>query len=439
MREGEQFRALRWLLLLWMGLVSLWGILSIDTGQGMFWVNASHTTCMKPIIYLTTGDIFQKKDFLLLMGIHGVLLWAGLAGRIPRRLYWLYFPGQGALVLVTSLVAHQVNVAFNLYLALTLGSVVMLRKIPAVIGVASGYALLVVLCMLLTFTPWYHGKSSVPELNLNTFVLNMWSTSDYMALILFVAGYLMLYTQQSRSHTQLANAHSQLASAHDQLKRFARRIEELSRIAERQRLARDLHDTLAQGIAGIMMQIQVAHSHLGSRGYERAQQILQLALKTSREILTSARQAIDDLRASFPSAADFIAAIHEEIQRFTLTTGVTCTTEGLELLSMLPGASREHVLRMVSEALNNIALHAQATHVWIAGERQEGRYLFQVRDDGRGFVPAEVEIQDGHYGLLGLRERARLIGGTFEIRSAPERGTLLRFCVPVREEERNKG
>ncbi|HET8842067.1 MAG TPA: sensor histidine kinase [Ktedonobacteraceae bacterium] len=438
MNEFEHFRLLRWLLLLWVGLVSFWGIVGISSSAGTVWSVAPSVTCIKPIIHLTAPDLLQKGAFLLLMGAHGALLWLGLSGLIPRRLYWLYFPVQGILVLVASVLLHQVNVAFNLYLALTLGSIVMLQHVRAVIGVASGYLLLILFLGLLSFTPWYNWKSPVPGLSPITLLLNIWNTSDYMALLLFIVGYLMLYTQQARSHTELANTHQQLASAHDQLKHFARRTEELSRLTERQRLARDLHDTLAQGIVGIMMQIQVAHSQLGQRSYERAQQVMWQALKTSHEILTSARRAIDDLRAPFSSNEDFVKAFEEEIQRFATTTGILCATEGLDFLSLLPGTFHEHILRIVSEALNNIARHAEATHIWITGEPQKGLFLLQIRDDGRGFVPEAVEVQNGHYGLLGLRERARLLGGTFELESVPGQGTRLRFFVPSLEEIRSE-
>ncbi|GHO54466.1 sensor histidine kinase [Ktedonobacter robiniae] len=436
MNDTEHFRMLRWLLLLWVGLVAIWGLLGVSAAQSTFWGGTSLTVCQKPVIQLMTHDLSQNSVFLLLIGIHALLLWRGVSGGITRRLYWLYFPLQGALVLGASLVVHQVNIMLNLYLALTLGAIIMLRQARIVIGVAGSYILLILLYAALNLTPWYHVKSSWPLMSQTAIWINLWNTSDYMALILFVAGYLMLYVQQTRIHAQLMEAHDQLAAAHSQLKVSTRRIEDLSRIAERQRLARELHDTLAQGIAGVMMQIQVAHSHLGMRRYERAQQVMQQAIQISREMLANARRAIDDLRTTLLASDDLMRALQEEMSRFMSKTGITCTANALELLACLPASAREHILRIVSEALNNVERHARASHVWIECEQRNALLTIEVRDDGEGFDPAGVQIHAGHYGLLGLRERARLIDGTIEIVSSPGQGTRLRFRLPgIKQEE----
>ena len=88
------------------------------------------------------------------------------------------------------------------------------------------------------------------------------------------------------------------------------------------------------------------------------------------------------------------------------------------------------MLRVVREGLTNIARHAQAHHVWIRTREGQDRLEIEVGDDGVGFDLATAEGQSGHYGLLGLRERARLLGGAVEMRSMPGRGAVLSFSLP---------
>jgi NarL family two-component system sensor histidine kinase YdfH len=98
---------------------------------------------------------------------------------------------------------------------------------------------------------------------------------------------------------------------------------------------------------------------------------------------------------------------------------------------MIAPAFHEHVLRVVSESLGNIARHAQAHQVWVRTFQQESMLTIEIRDDGIGFDLSHEATRAGHYGLLGLRERARLAGGRLEIESASGRGTTMRFTLPT--------
>jgi NarL family two-component system sensor histidine kinase YdfH len=89
-----------------------------------------------------------------------------------------------------------------------------------------------------------------------------------------------------------------------------------------------------------------------------------------------------------------------------------------------------HILRVVTEGLTNIARHARAHHVWIRAIAGEQRLEIEVADDGVGFDPETATPSIGHYGLIGLHERARLIGGQFAIISSPGKGTTLKVGVP---------
>jgi NarL family two-component system sensor histidine kinase YdfH len=90
---------------------------------------------------------------------------------------------------------------------------------------------------------------------------------------------------------------------------------------------------------------------------------------------------------------------------------------------------------MVVESLTNVTRHARASQVWVQARNEAGKIKIELRDDGVGFEPTHVETLTGHYGLLGLEERARLCGGTLVIQSARGAGTTIRLCLPVELEE----
>ena len=121
-------------------------------------------------------------------------------------------------------------------------------------------------------------------------------------------------------------------------------------------------------------------------------------------------------------------AISSEVNRFTTATGIPCA---LEMPPELNVSERngEHALRCVSEGLANVARHAWATQVWVSLGEENGHLLIKIRDNGRGF-DAEDSIEDGHYGLLGLRERARLANGELTVDSQPGAGTTLCMTIP---------
>jgi NarL family two-component system sensor histidine kinase YdfH len=149
------------------------------------------------------------------------------------------------------------------------------------------------------------------------------------------------------------------------------RVQDLTLANERQRMARELHDTLAQGLAGLILQLEAASTHLANGRNDRAQTILQQAMTRARATLADARRAIDDLRAGQTPAHDLEAALREQVAHFTDATGIPCALD-VSLESELPDAAREHVLRAITEGLTNIARHAQAQHAWVNVRNMNG-------------------------------------------------------------------
>jgi NarL family two-component system sensor histidine kinase YdfH len=209
-------------------------------------------------------------------------------------------------------------------------------------------------------------------------------------------------------------------------------VEDLTLAAERQRLARELHDTLAQGLAGLILQLEAVDSHLARGGVERAQAIVRQAMTRARLTLADARRAISDLRAEDALPADLDQAIRDEVERFTAATGLPCDLD-LQPLPALPERLREQAFRTVTEGLTNIAHHARAQRVTVQVASRDGALEVKVWDDGVGFDPLAVSEQVGHYGLVGLRERARLAGGSLTVTSTPGQGTTIGLRLPLAE------
>jgi NarL family two-component system sensor histidine kinase YdfH len=422
---------LRWFLLLWVCLAYIWGCLALANINPKAWDQPENVQSVLPQL---SSNLQVISTFTGLILLYGALLWLGLSEKIAQQFYWLYFPGQAVLVLVIGFVAQQENVVLSLYLALTLAAIGMLKRTGPVTLIASGSLVLFVISSLWSIWP--------QQQHWNVILGILWLRTDYPAIILFGVGYIVLYIQQTRSHAQLEAAHTELASthtrlelAHAQLMASAEQIETLTRAAERQRLARELHDTLAQGLAGVVMQIQAANSQLTQEHYPLAQEIMQQTVVAARQTLASARSAIDDLRATTLYPENLPESIEEEVRRFTATTGISCETSGLALLAKLPAPLGEQALRAISEGLTNVAKHARATHVWVGVKEENGICTIEVQDDGIGFDPAVIATQAGHYGLIGLEERARLVEGCFAIVSAPGTGTTVRLAIPALQNE----
>jgi NarL family two-component system sensor histidine kinase YdfH len=427
MKVEHSSQPLRWFLLLWVGLVYLMALSSVLE------VNPKGACLIIPCagLALPTAWILMLTLFTAVLLLYGGLLWLGLAGTIPPRLYWLYFLFQGGLVFALGLVIQQQGVVLSLALALTLGAISMLKRVREMALVVGGALLLILLSGLV--------RSGAPVLDdwralSTTLVALFWTKTDYIALLLFVVGYLVVYVQHTRAHATLAAAHHELEVAHRQLQASAEQIEALTMLTERQRLARELHDTLAQGLAGVVMQLQVADAYQREQRHDRAQTIVQQALGRAQTALQEARQAIDDLRSTPPKHADLVQSIREEMDHFTAATGIPCEIN-LAGLGAIPRPLEEQVRRMIVEGLANVARHARARQVWVQARSEAGKVEIELRDDGVGFEPTRVEALPGHYGILGLEERARLCGGTLVIQSAPGAGTIIRLCLPVEPEE----
>lgn len=212
--------------------------------------------------------------------------------------------------------------------------------------------------------------------------------------------------------------------------RLADESTQLARSEERARIAREIHDTLAQGLTAITLHLEGALNQL-EHDPERARERLERALDMSRHSLEDARRSVLSLRTS-PLTKPLPESLHGLARGFTSETGVRVhvrTSDGIALST----EQEADLFRIAQEALNNVRRHAHAREVEIELRRTADRVRLSIRDDGRGFDPAAVAA--GRHGILGMKERAKLQHGRLRIRSVLGDGSSISVSVPAHPED----
>ena len=202
-----------------------------------------------------------------------------------------------------------------------------------------------------------------------------------------------------------------------------------AREQEKSRIARELHDELGQALTALKIDIGWLRERIaGETGEVREKLAAMQGLLDAT--VAAARRISSDLRPLMLDDLGLAAATDWLVQSFSQRTGIACSLEAEEPDLDLQDPYATAVFRVLQESLTNIAKHAGATKVSVRVERRDDRIALEVRDNGRGFSTAEP-AKPGSYGLLGLRERASLLGGEVSIDSVPGRGTTMRLTLPL--------
>jgi PAS domain S-box-containing protein len=231
-------------------------------------------------------------------------------------------------------------------------------------------------------------------------------------------GAVMDVTERKRAERALRRARERTLEA-----RFAAVLD------ERTRLARDIHDTLLQGFTGIALKLVAAIS----RVTEPVESVVALRdlVRLAQETLTDARRAVWDLRAPALAAGDFPAALRAAAEDCVRGTTLELEHEVGGLPRPVDPDVEAVLLRVAQEAITNVVKHADAHRVRVRLSFEARRVRLSVIDDGRGFVVAsDFQVYGGHWGLLGMRERASQVHGKLFLRSSPGQGTELVLRVP---------
>jgi signal transduction histidine kinase len=202
-------------------------------------------------------------------------------------------------------------------------------------------------------------------------------------------------------------------------------------LEERARIARELHDTLAQSFVGISSQLDALNVWL-SRDPQKARAFLDLARGMTRHSLNEARRTVMDLRVSALEGQDLASALESETLRWTAGSNVVVHLDVSKDARRLSHEVEQHLLRIAQEAVTNALKHASAARLWVLLKVDARKIRLRVTDDGRGCENPDVSsAAGGHFGLIGMRERAQSIGGDFSFQSQPQAGTSIEVTVPL--------
>lgn len=229
---------------------------------------------------------------------------------------------------------------------------------------------------------------------------------------------------------QLSHSFNAMA---ERLQEHERRMQSLAVVEERERLAREMHDGLAQSLGYLLLKVRSAAELMGSPSSPRAAAALAEAEKITAEAFREVRQSIFGLRTMVTRSLGLVPTLAEYLHDFSQQSGVAVDLRlGDEGRFRLSPDQEVQLIRIIQEALANVWKHAEARHASVSLEATPEGLEVTIADDGCGFDPAEVRARGrGCFGLQTMEERAAAVGGALRVESAPGKGTRVVARFPV--------
>jgi signal transduction histidine kinase len=230
--------------------------------------------------------------------------------------------------------------------------------------------------------------------------------------------------------SEIKRAEQALRASSEQFRNLAARLLSV-REEERARISREVHDELGQSLTAVKMDLAWLAGRLprgNAHMLKRIRSTGQLAdsiMQSIRRISTELRPAVLDLGLA--------AAVEWQVQEFQARSGVSCKVR-LLIREVVTSSASTAMFRIFQETLTNVARHAEATRVEVVLQKQQDRLVLLIHDDGLGFDQADPALSKS-LGLLGMRERAAILGGQVKISSAPGKGTTVSAWIPLRSAE----
>lgn len=372
------------------------------------------TVIWTSVVYISTvflqfyhdPQILSPSVFTGLFSVHVLLHW--FSYKFTNKQFWLYFIIQGVLIYWCAILmpgGYQAVLIgqLPLLIAQSLNSSIQIKRIS--------------IAAIVSVIIFFDAGLTVGDTKEIIFLLPI-----FVLMLIIMLAFAIMFFRQVYERQRIQSFLQDLQEAH-------KKVEDLTLANERQRMARDLHDTLAQGVAGLIMRLEAADAHLSRGNTERTGEIIKQSMQQARRTLADARGAIDNLRLKSAPEIDFKESVEDEILHFTDSTGIPVVTD-LKLTRRLSRLLMEHSSHIVKECLTNIARHARADKVWVSLSDEKGRLLIEITDDGIGFNTEAIGRDAGHYGLLGLQERVRLLGGELKVFSNSQ-GTTITVETPL--------
>lgn len=329
-----------------------------------------------------------------------------------RKYKWLYFILQGLIVYDTATFMTKGYIA--IYVCL----------IPV----------LIIECMLtyrermklLLFVVGYYCVFTV-----TTLMIGGWEEfKEYFVILILIsvslAYYYSIYYNQVKMKVKAQQVTRELEIANE-------KIEDYTRNNERQKMARDLHDTLSQGLSALVMQLDAANVNLEKGNTKRAQKIINQAMNYTRETLSESRELITNLRTDNIRSQKLLNGLNTELETFKKQFSGIIHAE-IFAEQNIDEYTYRNFIYVFRESLNNILNHAKASEVWIH-VYIENHYLYMtVKDNGVGFEVKWLEQLIGHYGIMGIKERIKSLDGRWNVTSKKKQGTTIEVIVPLEKE-----
>jgi len=229
------------------------------------------------------------------------------------------------------------------------------------------------------------------------------------------------------SKIYLAEALAGQATLAVQMARLSEQARQAAVLGERNRIARDIHDTLAQGFTGVIVNLEAANRALRKDNVELAAQHIEHSRNLAQSGLAEARLSVGALRPDVVPRVDLVEALQAMLRRFEASEALEGRVQVEGDRCALPADVENELLRIAQESMTNVLKHAEARYVTLTLAFDAEAVHLRVADDGVGFDPAAHH--DG-FGLLGMRERAERIGAKLHVTSRPRHGTRVETVVP---------
>ncbi len=251
-----------------------------------------------------------------------------------------------------------------------------------------------------------------------------------------IGGYLFFGTfgaslrQANEARQQSQQLLADLQEAHDQLQAYTAQAEQLAVSEERNRLAREMHDALGHRLTVVVVQLEGAQRLIPTQP-DRSAIMIETMRMQLKQALTELRQTVSALRSPdvLPELSKSLqTAVSDLAHTFQEATGLSVHLDLPPKLPSLPQSHQLTLYRAAQESLTNVQRHANAQQAWLVITFDAAQITLTVTDDGQGF---NIEMGDGRFGLIGLRERAKQLGGSLQLSSTIAGGALLRLQLPI--------
>jgi signal transduction histidine kinase len=228
--------------------------------------------------------------------------------------------------------------------------------------------------------------------------------------------------------TRLRSQQASLHRANLQIRDYASTLENLTISRERNRMARELHDTLAHTLSALSVQLETIKAYWAVEP-KTAQNLLDQALTATRSGLDETRRSLKALRASPLEDLGLGLALHKLADSARERANLKLIVQMPEIIPALSPDSEQCIYRVSQEAIENVIHHANAHNLQVELNFNKNECVLEVQDDGLGFDLGNA-VQPGHFGLSGMQERAHLVGGKLTIDSRPKAGTKIKLSLP---------